>query len=175
MKKVFLGLILSVSLIILLTGCTETISTDEKGSSKKEFSITETATVNNTKIKINSVKKVLKECDWEYHGACQSYTKPENAYFLVVDLTIENTGEDELNISSIMSFDLKDSTGEKGKYALLTKSVSSQLDGEVMSGDLFKGQIAYDVKESDVYYFYYQDSLLDSNIKFIINSSDITE
>ena len=143
------------------------------GNSKKEFSINETATVNNTKIKINSVKKIDKECLWEYDGKCQSYSEPENDFFILIDLTIENTGDKETNVSSIMSFDIKDTNGEKGKYSLLTKNIQSQLDGGIMAGDLLKGQIAYDVKDSEQYYFYYSDSLLDTHIKFVINKNDI--
>ena len=130
--------------VILLTGCEETVSTDDSGNAKTTFDISETATVNDTRIKINSVTRVDQECSWE-----------------------------ELSISSMMSFDLKDSNGERGSYALLTESISSQLDGQVMAGDLLKGQIAYDVKDSDVFNFYYLDSLLDDQIKFVINKANI--
>ena len=174
MKKIIAGLF-ALIVMFSLTGCTETTTKDENGNTKTEFSMTETATVNDTKITINSVKKIASECSWEYDGKCQSYNNPKNAFFLLIDLTIENTGSDELSVSSIMTFSLKDSSGEKGEYALLTNSISSQLDGSIMAGDLLKGQIAFDVKESDKYYFYYQDSLADDSIKFVINSSDITE
>lgn len=175
MKKLKLLAVTSL-LLLSLTGCTEeTVTTDEKGNTKKEFSITETASVNDTKIKINSVKKVTKDCLIEYDGKCQSYTEPENDYFLVIDLTIENTGDEELSISSMVSFDLKNTSGEKGEYTFLTESVSSQLDGSVMSGDLLKGQIAYDVKDDEKFNFYYSDSLLDDQIKFVINKTDIIE
>lgn len=172
MKKL---LMIGLTMVLLagITGCTETVSQDESGNEKKEFTLTETAIVNDTKIKINSVTKLERECSWEYDGECQSYTEPENDYFLVIDLTIENNGSEELNISSMMSFDLKYSNGERGKYALLTEAISSQLDGSIMSGDLLKGQIAYDVKDSDTFNFYYLDSLLDDQIKFVINKSDM--
>ena len=172
MKKLLM-IGLTMVLLVGITGCTETVFQDESGNEKKEFTLTETAIVNDTKIKINSVTKLERECSWEYDGECQSYTEPENDYFLIIDLTIENNGSEELNISSMMSFDLKDSNGERGKYALLTEAISSQLDGSIMSGDLLKGQIAYDVKDSDTFNFYYLDSLLDDQIKFVINKSDI--
>lgn len=175
--KIFRWVVLALILLVVVAcamGSNEgTTSTDDKGNKKTEFSIGETATVNNTKIKINSVKKVDKECLWEYENSCQSYNEPENDFFIVVDLTIENKGSEELSISSILSFNLKDSSGEKGKYALLTESINSQLDNSIMPGDLLKGQIAYDVKDSEKYYFYYSDSLLDNQIKFIINKNDI--
>lgn len=173
MKKIILGFISIFTLSFMLTGCTGTISTDDKGNIKKEFNISETATVNKTKIKINSVKKVESECMSEYDNECLLKTEPESDYFLVIDLTIENTDSEELSVSSIMSFNLKDTNGEQGKYTFLSKNVTSQLDGSVMANDLLKGQIAYDVKDSDKFYFYYIDSLLDDQIKFIINKSDI--
>lgn len=174
MKKIVYSLLVFLA-IFTLTGCTETVSKDEDGNLKTEFSISETATVNDTKIKINSVKKLDKECSWEFDGECQSYTEPSNDYFLIIDVTIENTGDEDLTISSMMSFDLKDSNGEKGSYALLTESITSQLDDTLMPGDTLKGQIAYDVKDSEKYNFYYLDSLIDDQIKFIINKTDITQ
>ena len=175
MKKLFFGALSLLMAMSLLTGCTDTISHDEKGNDKTEFSFGETATVNSTTIKINSVKKVLKECFLEYNGQCQSYTEPKNEFFLVIDLTIENTSDKELAISSLLSFELKTPDGEKCEQSYMLKSIESQLDGTVMSGDSLKGQIAYDVKQSNEYNFYYKDSLLDNSIKFIINHSDITE
>lgn len=174
MKKIA-GIVIIFVIMLGLTGCTDTVSTDEDGNAKTEFSISETATVNDTKVTINSVTRIDNECSWEWEGECQSYTEPDNDYFLLIDLTIENTGTDELAISSMMSFDLRDSNGERGSYALLTESITSQLDGTLMAGDTLKGQIAFDVKESDSYNFYYLDSLVDDQIKFIINQSDITQ
>ena len=174
MKKICFGLAL-ISVALFMTGCSETTSTNQDGKKTKEFAINEVATVNNTKITINSVKKILKECSFEWDGECSSYNEPDNDFFLVIDATIENMGSEELSVSSILSFDLKDTNGEKGGSAMLLDSVSSTLDGSIMSGDKIKGQIAFDVKDSEKYYFYYQDSLLDDNIKFVINKSDIIE
>lgn len=172
MKKFIVSTFIFMSMF-LLVGCTSTLSTDDQGNKKIEFSISETANVNDTKIKINSIKRITKDCLYKYNGKCQSYTKPDNDYFILIDLTIENNGDDTLAISSIMSFSLKDSEGEQGEYALLTDSITSQLDDEIMAGDKLKGQIAFDVKDSEAYYFYYEDSLIDEPIKFIINKSDI--
>lgn len=35
--------------------------------------------------------------------------------------------------------------------------------------NLSNNQIAFDVKDSDVYYFYYSDNIVDNPIKFVIN------
>ena len=171
MKTKFIVLFLFISLTI--TGCSLTESTNEKGEKTSEFNVEETAKVNNTKMVINSVTKIDKECSFEWEGKCESYTEPENDYFLLVDLTVENIGSETLSISSLMSFDLKDNNGEKGSLSFMLDAVKSSLDGDVMAGDKLKGQIAFDVKDSDVYYFYYSDSLVDSPIKFVINKEDI--
>lgn len=161
----------------MLAGCSQpvskTVSKDEKGKEQTEFSFGEVANVNNTKIKINSAKKIMNECLFEWDGSCQSYNNPKNSFFLVIDLTIENNSKEDLNVSSMMSFQLKTTDGEKAEQSITLQAVTSGLDGTIMPNDTLKGQIAYDVKESDQYYLYYEDSLLDSPIKFVINSSDI--
>ena len=54
-KKLTVALMLI--LMLCITGCSNnTVSTDTKGNQKTEFTINEVANVNNTKIKINSVK-----------------------------------------------------------------------------------------------------------------------
>lgn len=171
MKTKFIVLFLFISLTI--TGCSLTESTNEKGEKTSEFNVGEIAKVNNTKMVINSVTKIYKECSFEWEGKCESYTEPENDYFLLVDLTVENIGSETLSISSLMSFDLKDNNGEKGSLSFMLDAVKSSLDGDIMAGDKLKGQIAFDVKDSNVYYFYYSDSLVDSPIKFVINKEDI--
>lgn len=168
-KKYLKAVSLILFFIILATGCT----TAEENNEKREFSINETATVNKTKIKINSVKKIESECLIEFDDECMSETTPKNDFFLLIDLTLENTGNEDTSISSILSFDLKTKEGEQGSYTFLTENISTQLDGSIMPNDVLKGQIAYDVKETDEYYFYYRDSIFDKNIKFIIKKSDI--
>ena len=63
MKKICLGLAL-ISVALFMTGCSETTSNNQDRKKTKEFAINEVATVNNTKITINSVKKILKECSF---------------------------------------------------------------------------------------------------------------
>ena len=171
-----LTVVLMLILMICITGCSNnTVSTDTKGNQKTEFTINEVANVNNTKIKINSVKKIYKECSWEFDGKCYSMNEPENDYFLLIDLTLENLGSEETSVSSMLQFDLKTPDGERASQELLLKSVKSTLDSSIMPNDLLKGQIAFDVTAADYYYFYYQDGILDDNIKFIINKNEISE
>lgn len=174
MKKIcrFLAILL---ITFSITGCMETVSRDEQGNIKNTFNINETAIVNNNKIKINSVKKIKSECSWEYDGECYSLNEPENDYFLLIDLTIENNGDEEFTISSMLQFELKTPNGEKENQEFMLNAIKSSLDSNIMPNDLLKGQIAFDVSDEDYYYFYYQDGLLDDNIKFVINKNEIKE
>lgn len=174
MKKIFCFLAI-LSITFFVTGCTETVSSDDKGNKKTEFNINETAIVNNTKIKINSVKKINSECSWEFEGKCYSLNEPENDYFLLIDLTLENNGDEEVSVSSLMQFELKLPNGEKASQEYMLDAVKSSLDGSIMPNDLLKGQIAFDVSDEEYYYFYYQDGLFDDNIKFVINKNEISE
>lgn len=97
MKTKFIVLFLFISLTI--TGCSLTESTNEKGEKTSEFNVGEIAKVNNTKMVINSVTKIYKECSFEWEGKCESYTEPENDYFLLVDLTVENIGSKTLSMN----------------------------------------------------------------------------
>lgn len=175
MKRFLIGFVILFA-CLTLCGCTEADKKDENGNKKEVFNFGEVAVVNNVSIKLNSVKKILSECLFEWDGACQSESKPDNDYFLIVDLTIENKKEEDINVSSIMCFEMKMPDGEKvNSKILLGDTVTSQLDGTVLPGELLKGQIVYDVKESDEYYFYFKEGGFSSPIKFIIKASDITE
>lgn len=175
MRK-FIMVLIIILMTFTVSGCfQETVTKDTEGNTKNEFSIGETAVVNNTKITINSVKKIEKECLFEYDGKCESYNKPDGDYFLVIDITIENIGEEEMSISSLMQFELKNSSGEKADQSVTLQAVKSSLDGNVMAHDILKGQLGYDVTDSEYYYLYYQDSLLDDSIKIKINKTDIVE
>lgn len=174
MKKIHIYMFI-VFICTIVTGCTETISTDSQGNSKKEFAVDEVALVNKTKVKINSIKKIYSECSWEYNGECYSKNEPDGDFFLLIDLTLENTSDKELNISSLLQFDLKSPNGEKANQEIMLNAIKSSLDGGIMSNDILKGQIAFDVNEEDYYYFYYKDGFLDDNVKFVINKSDIRE
>ena len=172
MKKLIMSIV-AILLIVSVTGCTTTKSTDQKGNTKTSFTVNETAIVNKTKLKINSIKKLTKECAYEYDGKCYSYNEPENDYFIIIDITIENTGDEEQSISSILQFELKDPDGEKQSQEYMLEAIKSSLDGSIMANDTLKGQIAFDVKDKEYYNLYYQDSLFDDNIKFKINKTDI--
>jgi uncharacterized protein DUF4352 len=66
--------------------------------------------------------------------------------FVVVDVSIKNVSSQEQNLSSLLQFDLKDSTGQK--YTETIVSNTTPPDGKLAAGDIVKGQIAYEVPKT---------------------------
>src|SRR5699024_11542862 len=59
------------------------------------------------------------------------FDEPEEDQFIVANLTIENEGDDEENISSIMNIELKDDEGYSYTTTILTEGTKGQLDGAI--------------------------------------------
>lgn len=54
-------------------------------------------------------------------------------------VVIDNTGDSELNVSSLVGFEAKDDAGNKGDYEMS----SDGLDGSVLAGDKLRGKLSY--------------------------------
>lgn len=79
-----------------------------------------------------------------------------NANFL-----IENTGTEDLNVSSIMSFSAKDTEGTKLEQEIMDCS-GGGLDGKVLPGDKLKGNICWTLPTATTFKLYYEASLFGS-------------
>ncbi|HEU4784429.1 MAG TPA: DUF4352 domain-containing protein [Ktedonobacterales bacterium] len=66
--------------------------------------------------------------------------------FVVVDVSLKNVGSDEQDISSLLQFTLKDATGQKYNETIISNVTPP--DGKLATGDIIKGQIAYEVAAS---------------------------
>lgn len=84
--------------------------------------------------------------DWE---------TPDNDHYLVVDLTIENTTDEEANISTMLQMSVQDDELYTHNIALYTETEGS-LDGELGAGRSTRGQVAFDVPNSDNYEFIFE-------------------
>ena len=80
---------------------------------------------------------------------------------LKANFTVENKGDDEIVISSIMSFSARDAEGTKLKQEIFDCS-SSSLDGKLLAGDKIKGDICWEGLSTDSAKIYYEASLLGS-------------
>lgn len=67
--------------------------------------------------------------------------------FLLIDITAVNQTSQSQSFSSLLSFTLKDSTGQKYDETIDTNAPSSP-DGNVAAGGKIRGTIAYDVPQT---------------------------
>jgi len=75
------------------------------------------------------------------------FSKPKDGQrFIGVDVTIENVSSDDLNISSIIHFSLKDGTGQQYNGVLLAQGLAGATpEGRLVVGDRVRGTVAYSV------------------------------
>ena len=79
---------------------------------------------------------------------------------LQANFTIENKGSEDLNVSSLMSFEEKDSEGSKLEQEIF--DCSSGLDGKVLPGDKLKGNICWSGATTGPIKIYYSAELFSS-------------
>jgi len=78
------------------------------------------------------------------------YNRPQSGkHFVVVDLTLENTGATAITISAPLQMYLKDSTGQKYNLDLSAQVASGGAtpEGELAPGERLRGQIGYQVPQ----------------------------
>ncbi|HHY83869.1 MAG TPA: DUF4352 domain-containing protein [Clostridiales bacterium] len=70
---------------------------------------------------------------------------PGKIYF-VVDVTVENVGEDVLEVSPFMMFDLRDSEGNRYEQYYISDSKASP-EGELAPGKKLRGDVLFEMAE----------------------------
>lgn len=87
------------------------------------------------------------------------FVKPnEGEKLFVLDITLENKSDEEMAVSSLMSFQLKDSDGRSKDY-ILNIEQDGQLDGSVLAGEKMSGEITYSVAADGDLYMYYTNEV----------------
>lgn len=115
--------------------------------------------------KVSSIGDTIKlnELNITLHGVRTSqgneFFKPEYAKFLIVDLTIENASNEAQTISTLLQMSLQDSEAYQYNVSLFTE-VKGSLDGELGIGRKVRGEVAFDVPESNYYEFIFEDPFL---------------
>ena len=79
---------------------------------------------------------------------------------LQANFTIENKGSDDLNVSTLLSFSVKDDEGTKLETEIFECGAS--LGGTILAGDKSKGDICWKATGNNPYKIYYEASLLGS-------------
>lgn len=148
MKK-FLALVLSVLMILTLCACDlesdkpskEVGASSQSSETAKEetFSLNETAVFNNLKFTATEIK--------ESNG--ESFFTPESGnVFVGVNFTIENTSDEEQDISSILLFDAY-SDDVKCDYSFTAAcAFGDTLDGSIAPGKKMVGWYAVEVPQN---------------------------
>lgn len=129
-------------------------STASSQSKKKAqvYGIGETVEVDGLKITVNSSQDT-DEAD-QYHNASKLN---EGETYNILDVTVENDTDEEVTISSMMSFDIKDENGRKGSYVMATRN-NGQMDGKVLPGDKLSGELVYQVPRNGELNLYFTTS-----------------
>ena len=63
--------------------------------------------------------------------------------FLIVDVSVKNVSSKEQDLSSLLQFTFKDSSGQKYNETIVSNATPP--DGKIAAGDVTKGQLAYEV------------------------------
>lgn len=80
---------------------------------------------------------------------------------LTATFSIENTGSEEISISSLLSFEARDAEGNKLEQSIFDCD-SSSLDGKVLPGDRLKGSICWTAPGAGPFRIYYEAELFGS-------------
>lgn len=71
----------------------------------------------------------------------------EGSIFYIVDVTIENTGNESEAVSSLMMFNLFDSEGYNYTVTIGPET-RGQVDGEIMAGRKLRGELVFEIPEN---------------------------
>ncbi|MBR7797247.1 DUF4352 domain-containing protein [Agaribacter marinus] len=162
MKKILL-LSFSLVLIFMLVACGEAEikeagaddgeKTSDDSADKKEKPKTQELAIGDA-VEFDGMKITLNEARIEPGG---DFDEPENDQFVVVNLTAENNTDEEQTMSSMMNVELKDVDGYSYTTTILTEGVKAQFDGTIEPGGTLRGEIPFDVPESDSYELHFSD------------------
>ena len=103
----------------------------------ESFTVGDTAEYKGIKVTLNSITENI--------GS--QFNKPTDGnVFLLVDFTIENNSNSELNISSLLCFEAyQDGYSTSESFSALMENNGNQLDGTIAPGKKMQGSIGYEV------------------------------
>lgn len=85
----------------------------------------------------------------------EEFFSPNNDFFLILDITIENTGDKAEIISSMLQMSLYDADAYSYNQMFLM-DLKGSVDGEVAPGRKMRGELAFDVPASEYYEFVFE-------------------
>lgn len=170
MKKVKGMLVVGVVSALILAGCSgEKEETEEKEPVDKKVDTGEVENKDEPKTEVVETKDALKigeSIDVDGLGITLNsvryeeggeFDEPDNRKYIVVNLTAENTSEEEKIVSSMVSVEFKDSEGYTYTQSILLEGLEGHFDGTLEPGGKLRGEIAYDVGSSEYYEVSYME------------------
>lgn len=138
-----LGLLLAIGAVIMAcsgssTGNTGSLTTGGGSSTTtaKHYKVGDQVSVGGIyTVTINSAQT---------HAATDIDQPAAGNTYLVVNVTLKNTSSSEQNLSSLLQFNLQDSTGQKYQEAITSFQQQSP-DGKIEAGSLVRGDLVYEV------------------------------
>ncbi|PYZ92009.1 hypothetical protein CR194_17590 [Salipaludibacillus keqinensis] len=140
-------------------------SNEEEVVEEKDLGIGKTVDFNGLHVTVKEARKYEGDGDWEV---------PENDFFIILDVSIENKTDEEANVSTMLQMDLVDPDGYAQGIDFMVDTRGS-LDGEVGSDRTMAGEIAFDVEEADFYEFIFEDPFMSGQAIWKLEASDLTE
>lgn len=114
-------------------GSTEQVQQEES----RNFVVGDTVETSKYVLTVNSMEVYVSQNEF--------MTAPEGKKYVKANVTIENIGDEDIAVSSMMCFKLFNENGESMNIALT--DAESQLDGTVAVGRKFTGNVVYEVAE----------------------------
>jgi hypothetical protein len=145
-------------------------NTNETSSEEQSTESSDAATVGGTLLDASDIAITLLSVKSTKKGSFGS--GPDNDYFLVAKFELDNQSNEEVAISSLMSFALDGESG-RGYDMTLFVDLDGNLDGSIKPGRKMLGEIAFDASKEDLYYLSVQTGLFDDGVEFQFGPSDI--
>src|SRR5690625_2827440 len=120
---------------------------NNENNNNEDLKVGDTVSFDGLKITLNEVRN-------EPGG---EFDEPEEDLFVVANLTVENTTDEEETVSSILNVELRDDEGYTYSTTILMDGTKGQLDGSVEQGGTLRGEIPFDVPESDTYELHFSN------------------
>jgi flagellar basal body-associated protein FliL len=161
---------LLVVVIAVVSGGGKNAPTSNTGTNTSSNSNQVTQPASQPTAVANAIGKPVQVGDWlvtvnsvKTSKGTEFSTPKSGDTYLVVDVTVKNTSSTNQTVSSLVQFNLKDSTGQQYTEALT--DFAKPPDGAVTPGSLLRGQFAYEVPLSEhTFTFSYQSDLTGSDI-----------
>jgi len=127
-------------------------------SGVKTFNVGDTIKVgDNMLFKVDSVES----------SAGAQFETPTKGQFLIAHVTMTNNGASAVNVSSMLSFELRDDAGESYNETILTTAPKPP-DGSIAANDKLAGGLTYDVPKGKTFKMYYKNDVF-SGGQVIVN------